>query len=287
MENCAARDSRRRDMGLIQPFAAGRVGAEYLPMAATELAIEVDGLTRRFPRCEALGGVSFQVPRGELTGILGPNASGKTTLLLILTGLLVPTTGRVRVAGFDPTTQWLEVRRRIGFLPENVPLYPEMRVQEYLAFRGRLKGLRGKRLAERIRQVLEPCGLGEMARRPIGTLSRGFRQRVGMADCLLTEPEILLLDEPLAGLDAGQTQRFHEMLREQSGRRTILFSTHVLAEAEQLCQRVLVLNGGRLAANDTPAQLAAATPTGSFTDAFLRLTTLPPRVQNPRGRSAR
>ena len=256
-------------------------------MAATELAIEVEGLTRRFPRCEALGGVSFQIPRGARTGILGPNASGKTTLLLILTGLLAPTTGRVRVAGFDPTTQWLEVRRRIGFLPENVPLYPEMRVQEYLVYRGRLKGLRGKQVKARVRQVLEPCGLGEVSRRPIGTLSRGYRQRVGLADCLLSDPDILLLDEPLAGLDAGQVHRFHELLRDLPATRTVLFSTHVLAEAEQLCQRVLVLNTGRLAAHDTPAQLAAATPTGSFTDAYLRLTTLPPRVQNPRRKGAR
>lgn len=227
-------------------------------MAVAELLVEVDNLTRRFPRCEALGGISFHVRRGEIAGVLGPNGSGKTTTLRILACYLAPTSGRVRVAGFDVTTQSLEVRRRIGYLPESVPLHLEMRVAEYLAFRGGIKGLRPPRFAARIREVIEQCGLGDCSRRVIGTLSRGFRQRTGLADCLLHEPEVLLLDEPLAGLDPAQGKAMQELLRGLGGTRAVLFSTHVLAEAEQLCQRALILNGGRLAASDSPSRLVQA-----------------------------
>lgn len=227
-------------------------------MADAEIIVDVENLTRRFPRCEALGSVSFHVRRGEIAGVLGPNGSGKTTTLRILAGVLAPTSGRVRMAGFDVTTHSLEVRRRIGYLPETVPLYPEMRVEEYLSFRGRIKGLRGPRLSARLREVQEQCGLGDVCRRAIGTLSRGFRQRTGLADCLLHEPDILLLDEPLAGLDPAQVLAVRSLLRELGSARTVLVSTHVLAEAEQLCHRVLILNAGRLAASDSPAHLVQA-----------------------------
>jgi ABC-2 type transport system ATP-binding protein len=227
-------------------------------MAEAELLVEVENLTRRFPRCEALGGISFHVRRGEIAGVLGPNGSGKTTTLRVLACYLAPTSGRIRVAGFDVTTQALEVRRRIGYLPETVPLYLEMRVAEYLAFRGRIKGLREPRLAVRMREVIEQCGLGDCAKRVIGTLSRGFRQRTGLADCLLHEPDVLLLDEPLAGLDPAQSHAVRELLRELGGTRAVLFSTHVLAEAEQLCHRALILISGRLAAADSPARLVQA-----------------------------
>ena len=324
-------------------------------MADAEIIVDVENLTRRFPRCEALGSVSFHVRRGEIAGVLGPNGSGKTTTLRILAGVLAPTSGRVRMAGFDVTTHSLEVRRRIGYLPETVPLYPEMRVEEYLSFRGRIKGLRGPRLSARLREVLEQCGLGEVSRRAIGTLSRGFRQRTGLADCLLHEPDILLLDEPWAGLDPAQVLAVRNLLRELGSARTVLISTHVLAEAEQLCHRVLILNAGRLAAVDSPTRLVLAAtrlhaellappdllvaalgelaetqdihcetlPDGwiavsirtgaadlrpqladlasarqwalrelrrdskGFEDTFLRLTTSPPRVQNPRKRKTR
>jgi ABC-2 type transport system ATP-binding protein len=227
-------------------------------MADSVASIEVDNLTRRFPRCEALGGISFQVRRGEIAGILGPNGSGKTTTLRILAGYLAPTSGRVQMAGFDVATHSLEVRRRIGYLPESVPLYSEMRVDEYLAFRGRIKGLRRARLSSRLREVVEQCGLGDASRHVIGTLSRGYRQRTGLADCLLPEPEILLLDEPLAGLDLAQVVAVRQLLRDIGAARTVLLSTHVLAEAEQLCHRALILNAGRLAASDSPARLIQA-----------------------------
>lgn len=227
-------------------------------MADADVLIDVDSLTRRFPRCEALGGISFQVRRGEIAGILGPNGSGKTTTLRILSGFLAPTSGRVRVAGFDVSSHSLEVRRRIGYLPESVPLYLDMRVEEYLAFRGRIKGLRGVRLSARLRATIERCGLGDVAKRTLGSLSRGFRQRTGLADCLLHEPDVLLLDEPLAGLDPAQVLAVRSLLQEMGPHCAILFSTHVLAEAEQLCHRALILNGGRLAAADSPARLAQA-----------------------------
>ena len=252
-----------------------------IDMADSDLLIDVDNLTRRFPRCEALGGVSFQIRRGEVAGLLGPNGSGKTTLLRILAGYLAPTTGRVEVAGHDVTAQSREARRRIGYLPEAVPLYPEMRIDEYLSFRGRIRGLRGPRLAARLREVVEQCGLGDCSRRVIGTLSRGYRQRTGLADCLLHQPDVLLLDEPLAGLDPAQVQTIRQLLREWNRTRTVLFSTHVLSEAEQLCRRVLILNAGRLAAADSPERLVQAYGAKGFEEIFLRLTTLPPRVQNP------
>lgn len=255
-------------------------------MADAEILVEVENLTRRFPRCEALGGVSFQVLRGEIAGVLGPNGSGKTTTLRILAGYLAPTAGRVRVAGFDAASASLELRRHIGYLPESIPLYPEMRVNEFLAFRGRIRGLKGKRLTDRLKKVVDQCGLGDCSRRIIGTLSRGFRQRTGLADCLLHEPDVLLLDEPLAGLDPAGVQAIRTLLLELSLHRTVLFSTHVLAEAEPLCHRVLVLNDGRLAASGSPAHLMQAHGAGKFEEAFLRLTTLPPRVQYPRKRKA-
>ena len=257
-----------------------------MTMAGAETLIEADNLIRRFPRCEALGGVSFQIRRGEIAALLGPNGSGKTTTLRILATALAPTAGRARVAGFDVTLQSLDVRRRIAYLPENVPLYPEMRVEEYLTFRGRLRGLRGPRLAARLRETIEQCGLGDAARRTIATLSRGYRQRVGLADGLLHEPDVLLLDEPLAGLDPAQVDAVRALLQGLGPDRCVLFSTHVLAEAERTCHRALILNAGRLAAADAPAQLAQAGET-TFAEAYRRLTTPLPLVRNPgQGRNA-
>ena len=249
-------------------------------MAGAETLIEADNLVRRFPRCEALGGVSFRIRRDEIAALLGPNGSGKTTTLRILATALAPTDGCARIAGYDVTFQSLAVRRRIAYLPENVPLYPEMRVEEYLAFRGRLRGLRGARLAERLRDAVERGGLGDVLRRSIGTLSRGYRQRVGLADCLLHEPDVLLLDEPLAGLDPAQVDAVRALLQGLGPDRCVLFSTHVLDEAERLCHRALILNAGRLAAADAPDRLATAGET-TFAEAYRRLTTPLPLVRNP------
>lgn len=254
-------------------------------MSEAETTITVADLTRRFPRCEALGGISFQAFRGEILGLLGPNGSGKTTTLRILAAYLAPTSGRAVVAGHDVTLDSLAVRKRIGYLPENVPLYPEMRVDEYLTYRGRLRGLRGKELAGRRREVIDQCGLGDCSRRIIGTLSRGFRQRTGLADCLLHRPDILLLDEPLATLDAARLQQMRPLLREWAATGTILFSTHMLAEAEQICDRVLILNAGRIAALDAPNRILRD-PGDTFETAYLRLTAPPTHIRNPAKRSA-
>lgn len=253
-------------------------------MADADPLIEVESLTRRFPRCEALAGITFQIRRGEIGGVLGPNGSGKTTLLRILATELAPTSGRVRIAGFDAATHSLDVRRRIGYLPETAPLYPEMRVDEFLAFRGRIKGLRGARLAARLRDVVEQCGLGDFSRRVVGTLSRGYRQRTGLADSLLHEPDVLLLDEPLAGLDPAQVNGVRDLLQGLGPGRCVLFSTHVLSEAEQLCHRALILNAGLLAAADSPARLVQAGEAKDFEETFLRLTAPPPTIRNPKRR---
>jgi ABC-2 type transport system ATP-binding protein len=250
------------------------------------ILIEADNVARRFQRCEALGGVSFAVARGQIAALLGPNGSGKTTTLRILATSLAPSAGRARVAGFDVETQSLEVRRRIGYLPESLPLYPEMRVEDYLDYRGSIKGLRGNLLATRLRGVVERCGLGDVAKRLVGTLSLGYRRRVGLADCWLTEPDVLLLDEPMAGLDAAQAMAMHDALREFGRHACVLFSTHDLAEAERLCDLAIVLNAGRLAAADAPAALAQRQETDQFLDAYLRLTAPPKRVQKPKARKS-
>ncbi len=255
-------------------------------MDDAERLIDVQQVTRRFPRCVALAGVSFSVNRGETVALLGPNGSGKTTTLRIAAGGLAPSTGSVRIAGFDTLTQWMDVRRRIGYLPEQVPLYPEMRVVDYLRFRGKLHGLRGTRLAGRLRDCMDQCGLGDASRRIIGTLSRGYRQRTGLADCLLHRPDVLLLDEPTSGLDPGQSQSVRDVLRDLGRHCAILFSTHILTEAEDLCQRVVVLTAGRLAAADSPEGLRETYATRTLEEAYLRLTTLPPLVRNPTARSS-
>lgn len=225
-------------------------------MAETDILIEADQVRRHFPGGDALSSVSFQVRRGEIMALLGPNGSGKTTTLRILAGFLAPTSGCVRVGGYDLVSQSLEARRRIGYLPESAPLHLDMRVEEYLTFRGRLHGLRGARLTARLRNTLDRCGLGEVSRRTLASLSRGFRQRTALADCLLHEPDVLLLDEPMTGLDPTQVQATQDILRETAHQGAVVFSTHVLTEAEQVSHQALILNAGRVAAHDSPARLA-------------------------------
>lgn len=217
--------------------------------------ILVSHLTKRFASTVAIDDVSFEVRRGEIVGFLGPNGAGKTTTLRILTGYLVATEGQVRVDGLDVFLQSLAVRRRIGYLPETVPLYPELRVDEYLTFRARLKGVPRRKLRARLDDVKEMCGLTEVARRIIGQLSRGYWQRVGLADSLVHDPELLILDEPTIGLDPNQIRAMRELIRNLGRRYTILLSTHILSEAEMICQRVLILHRGKIIASDSPATL--------------------------------
>lgn len=217
--------------------------------------IEVSGLSKSFGPIRALDRISFQVDEGEILGFLGPNGAGKSTAMRILTAFLPGDSGRVRVAGYDVERQSLQVRRSTGYLPEGVPLYPEMRVQEYLKFRARLKGLPRFRREARIARVVEESGVDHVKRRVIGTLSRGYRQRVGLADALLGEPRVLILDEPTVGLDPEQVRQFRQVLRRVGRDRTVILSTHILSEVELVCSRVVIINKGRVVARDTAANL--------------------------------
>ena len=219
------------------------------------LAIDVQQLTKRYDATTALNGISFEVRQGEIMGFLGPNGAGKTTTLRILTGLLAPTSGSVRLNGLDVETQSLQIRRQIGYLPENVSLYPELRVAEYLSYRAQLKGVPRSQQRVRLEEALEQCALGDVRRTLIGRLSKGFRQRVGLADCLLGHPSLLILDEPTVGLDPNQIRQTRELIRRLGQRATVLLSTHILPEVEMLCHRVTIIDRGAIVAVDTPDNL--------------------------------
>lgn len=214
--------------------------------------IEVQNVTKYYGRVRALHNVSFDVKPGEIVGLLGPNGSGKTTLMRILTGFFPPTEGKVLVAGHDVENASLEMRRKLGYLPENVVLYPDMSVQAFLGFSARVKAARGAERRRQVARVLEECGLADMARRQMGTLSKGYRQRVGLAQALLCEPEVLILDEPTIGLDPNQLIDMRELIRALAGKTTILLSSHILAEVAHVCHRVVIINTGQILAEDTP-----------------------------------
>jgi len=217
--------------------------------------IEANQLSKSYGNLTALAGISFEARRGEILGFLGPNGAGKTTAMRILTGYMPPTGGTAKVAGFDVVEESLEVRRRVGYLPETVPLYPEMSGREYLTFMGSLR--RVKNLDERVEQILEQVGLAERGDSLIGNLSKGLRQRVGLAQALLHQPEVLILDEPTIGLDPAQIIEVRDLIREFGRERTVMLSTHNLSEAQQVCDRVLIIHKGRIVAEDTPANLSA------------------------------
>jgi ABC-2 type transport system ATP-binding protein len=217
--------------------------------------IAVTDLTKRYAGRTAVAGISFTVARGEIVGLLGPNGAGKSTTMRILSCFMPATSGTVRVAGFDVFYQSDEVRRRIGYMPENNPLYPEMRVREYLKFRARLKGLNWRRSRERVGTVMEQCGLTEVGRRIIGQLSKGYKQRVGLADALVHEPELIILDEPTLGLDPHQIRAVRQLIKSLAQKHTVLISTHILPEAEMTCNRMLIMYEGKILAADTPDNL--------------------------------
>ena len=217
--------------------------------------IEVENLTKRYAGARAVSGVSFSVGRGEIVGLLGPNGAGKSTIMRILSCFMPATSGSVRVAGYDVFTQADEVRRRTGYMPENNPLHRDMRVKEYLRFRASLKGLPRRTARERVDTVMEQCSLQEVRNRIIGHLSKGFQQRVGLADALVHEPELIILDEPTIGLDPNQIRTVRQLIKDLAGRHTVLLSTHILPEVEMTCTRVLILSQGRILAADTPENL--------------------------------
>lgn len=210
------------------------------------MMIEVDKLTKYFGPVQAVDRVSFQVDQGEIVGFLGPNGAGKTTTMRILTTYLPATSGVAKVAGYDVMTQSLDVRRNIGYLPESVPLYPEMRVEEYLQYRAKLKGVPRQQRVSRIDYCLDRCRLREVRRRLLGTLSRGYRQRVGLADAMIHDPPILILDEPTAGLDPIQIRETLAFIKELGENHTILLSTHILTEVEAICERAIIIDRGRI-----------------------------------------
>ncbi len=219
--------------------------------------IEVRQLTKFFgPRC-AVNDVTFEVAEGEIVGFLGPNGAGKTTTIRIVTGYMPPTSGTARVAGFDVLSQSRQVRSVVGYLPESVPLYTEMRVREYLNFRGKLRGLDRSAREAAIGRVTERCWLGDVIHRPIGQLSKGYRQRVGLADTLLHGPKVLILDEPTVGLDPTQVRETRALLRELTLQHAILFSSHTLSEVEAICHRILIIHEGRLIAQGSVDELKA------------------------------
>ena len=217
--------------------------------------IEVKNLTKRYAGRTAIRDISFSVARGEIVGLLGPNGAGKSTTMRILSCFMPGTSGTARVAGFDVFHQSDEVRRRIGFMPENNPLYLEMRVREYLKFRARLKGLGWRRSRDRVNTVMEQCGLTGVSKRIIGQLSKGYRQRVGLADALSHEPDLIILDEPTIGLDPHQIRAVRQLIKSLAGKHTVLISTHILPEAEMMCNRMVIMYDGKILAADTPENL--------------------------------
>jgi ABC-2 type transport system ATP-binding protein len=227
----------------------------------TAPAINVRNLTKSYGPVLAVDNISFQVQPGELVGFLGPNGAGKSTCMRILTTYLPASSGYAWLAGFDVMYQSMEVRRRIGYLPESVPLYTEMRVGEYLSYRARLKGVERTGRTKRIDYCIEKCRIKEVRNRLLGTLSKGYRQRVGLADAMLADPPILILDEPTTGLDPVQIGETLNTIRELGGRRTVLLSTHILTEVEKVCERVIIINKGRIRFDDTLKSIAAREPT--------------------------
>jgi ABC-2 type transport system ATP-binding protein len=218
--------------------------------------IKVKNLSKKYGRVKAVSGLSFEVPKGEIVGLLGPNGAGKTTTMRMLTGYIPPSSGGAALGGYDILEQSLQIRKIVGYMPETVPLYNEMRVKEYLKFRARLKGIPRAECKERIDKVIEQCWLGDVNKRIIGQLSKGYRQRLGLASTLIHNPPILILDEPTIGLDPHQIRQIRMLIKDLGKDHTVLLSTHILPEVEMVCNRVIIINKGSLVAMDTTSNLA-------------------------------
>ena len=217
--------------------------------------ISVKDLSKRYARNTAVDHISFEVEKGRIVGFLGPNGAGKTTTMRMLTCFLPPTSGTATVAGFDVLEAPLEVKKRIGYLPEAPPLYLEMRTAEYLTFVGRLKGLSGTELGRRVDTVCDRCAVGDVKNKLLGKLSKGYRQRVGLAQAIIHNPDVLILDEPTAGLDPKQINETRDLIKSLAGDHTIILSTHILPEVEQTCEQVIIINKGKVVATDTVQHL--------------------------------
>ncbi len=238
--------------------------------------LQVESVSKRYGRTLAVADLSFGVAKGEVLGFLGPNGAGKTTTMRVITGFMPPSEGRVLVGGLDIAESPLEVRRRIGYLPENPPLYPEMEVAAFLEFAARLRGVPKTGIRPAVERAIERCALGEAREHIIGKLSRGFRQRVGLAQALVHEPELLVLDEPTAGLDPKQIHETRKLIRTLAGERTVVLSTHILPEVAVTCDRVVIIAGGRLRAEDTPERLVARLGAAERGSGTWEIETAPP-----------
>jgi ABC-2 type transport system ATP-binding protein len=219
--------------------------------------IQVENLTKTYGMNRAVDRVSFNVHKGEVLGFLGPNGAGKSTTMKILTCFLAPTEGSAKVAGFDVFDQSLEVRERVGYLPEDTPLYRDMSVREHLEFAANMHGMKGDRIGARIKEIGARCGLTDVAGKLVGELSKGYRQRVGLAQAMLHDPDILILDEPTSGLDPNQIVEIRQLIKEVGKEKTVILSTHILPEVEATCSRVLIISGGKLVADGSPDELRA------------------------------
>ena len=217
--------------------------------------ITVNGLTKKYAHTTAVDQISFQVQKGQIVGFLGPNGAGKTTTMRMLTCFLTPTNGTATVAGYDILEQPLEVKKRIGYLPETPPVYPEMRIGEYLSFVGQLKGLSGSDLRGRVDYALDRCAVADVRNKIIGKLSKGYRQRVGLAQAIIHNPDVLILDEPTAGLDPKQINETRDLIKSLAGDHTIILSTHILPEVSQTCEQVIIINKGKIVATDSVSNL--------------------------------
>lgn len=221
--------------------------------------LDVRGLSKRFGDFTAVKDLNFQVRKGEVFGFLGPNGAGKTTTMRIVTCFIPATSGTITVDGLNTQEQDLEIRRKLGYLPENNPLYNDMLVDEYLAFVGELRGLKGTQLRSRIDEMFSVCGLSTMAKRQIGKLSKGYRQRVGLAQAMIHNPDLLILDEPMSGLDPNQIVEIRQLIRKIGSEKTVIYCSHILSEVAATCSRILIINDGSIVATGTPDELTAQT----------------------------
>jgi ABC-2 type transport system ATP-binding protein len=234
----------------------------------SDVMIEVAGLTKDYGPHRAVDQVSFNVRRGEVLGFLGPNGAGKSTTMKMLTCFLAPTAGRAKVAGHDVFDNSIEVRRRIGYLPEDTPIYRDMTVVEYLRFAAEMRGMESAKIDSRIKEIGQRCGLASVAGKLVGELSKGFRQRVGLAQAMLHDPDILILDEPTSGLDPNQIVEIRSLIKEIGQEKTVILSTHILPEVQATCSRILIISGGKLVADGTPDSLRAAEKGGRYRVVF-------------------
>jgi ABC-2 type transport system ATP-binding protein len=234
--------------------------------------IEIMGLSKRFDRFVAVDELSFNVARGEVLGFLGPNGAGKTTTMRMLAGFIAPSSGTARLCGHDVITEGVAARRHLGYLPEGAPTYPDMAVADFLRFTGRLHGFSGGELTDRVAHAMALTALHGVRLQPIDTLSKGFKRRVGLAQSLLHDPDVLVLDEPTDGLDPNQKHQIRQLIQEMAPRKAIIISTHILEEVQAVCSRAIVIARGRIVADETPDALAARDPARHLDNVFRQLT---------------